>query len=122
MLFATVGQGALFLWMMLCGVVIGAWYALMALLRRILMAGFWLSLICDLAFGLGAAVILLGFMIAGNYAQVRLFSFLGAGLGIALFAFAFTRPLQKLVCAMEGAGRRIWTGIVKNRLIKVIFR
>lgn len=122
MLFATVGQGALFVWMMLCGVVIGIWYALMALLRRILQAGFWLTLACDLVFGLGCAVIFLGFMVLGNYGQFRLYMLLGAASGLALFAFALASPLCRLVSLLEGAGKQILTGIAKNRLIKVIFR
>jgi len=122
MLFATVGQGALFVWMMLCGVVIGVWYALMALLRRILQAGFWLTLACDLAFGFGCAVILLGFMVLGNYGQFRLYMLLGAVAGIILFAFALASPLCRLLTWMKEAGGRIWAKITKNRLIKVIFR
>ena len=122
MLFATVGQGALFVWMMLCGVVIGIWYAMMALLRRILQAGFWLTLFCDLAFGAGCAAILLGFMVLGNYGQFRLYMLLGAAAGLALFSFALASPLCRLVSLLEAAGKRIWTRIAKNRLIKVIFR
>ena len=40
MLFSTVGQGWVFLWMMGAGAAIGAWYALLAALRRLLRAGF----------------------------------------------------------------------------------
>ena len=122
MLFATVGQGALFVWMMLCGIVIGIWYALTALLRRILQAGFWLTLFCDLTFGAGCAAILLGFMVLGNYGQFRLYMLLGAALGLALFAFALAPSLCRLVSLLEGAGKRILTRIAENRLIKVIFR
>ena len=122
MLFATVGQGALFVWMMLCGVVIGIWYALMALLRRILQAGFWLTLSCDLAFGVGCAAILLCFMVLGNYGQFRLYMLLGAAIGLALFAFALASPLCRLVFLLETGMKQIMTRIVKNRLIKVIFR
>ena len=122
MLFATVGQGALFVWMMLCGIIIGIWYAMTALLRRILQAGFWLTLACDLAFGIGCAAILLGFMVLGNYGQFRLYMLLGAAAGLSLFAFALASPLCRLVSLLERGGKQILTGIAKNRLIKVIFR
>lgn len=122
MLFATVGQGALFVWMVVAGIAVGIWYGLVALLRRILQAGFWLTLACDLLFGLGSAVILLYFMITGNYGQVRLFSILGAALGFFLFMFALAAPMQRLLEWIEGFFRRFMTKISKNRLINIIFR
>ena len=122
MLFSTVGQGALFIWMMLCGVVIGAWYGVTALLRRVLQAGFLLSLACDLLFGLGGTAILLGFMIMGNYGQVRLFSILGAALGFGLFMFALANPAKRLLDALEGRFRQIMSWLTKKRLINIIFR
>lgn len=122
MLFATVGQGALFIWMMVAGMAVGAWYGMTALLRRVLQAGFFLTLACDLLFGLGSAVILLGFMIAGNYGQLRLFSVLGIVLGFALFMFALAAPVRRLLDLLVKAGRRFMSRLSKNRLIKIIFR
>ena len=81
MLFATAKQGALFVWMMACGAAIGFWYALMAGLRRFIRAGFWLTLLCDLSFGAGSAVIFIAFLLAGSYGQLRLFGVIAAGLG-----------------------------------------
>jgi len=122
MLFATVGQGALFIWMIAAGIAVGIWYGISALLRRVLQAGFWLTLACDLLFGVGSAVILLCFMIAGNYGQFRLFSILGAILGFALFMLALAGPAQRLLNQLKTAFRNIVAGLSKNRLIKVIFR
>lgn len=122
MLFATVGQGALFIWMMVAGMAVGAWYGMTALLRRVLQAGFFLTLACDLLFGLGSAVILLGFMIAGNYGQLRLFSVLGIVLGFALFMFALAAPVHRLLDLLVKAGRGFMSQLSKNRLIKIIFR
>ena len=67
MLFATVGQGARFVWMLAAGAGVGAWYMLTALLRRFIQAGFWLTLACDLLFGVGAAVILIAALIAHEW-------------------------------------------------------
>ena len=122
MLFATVGQGALFVWMVLAGIAIGAWYTLMALVRRILQSGFWLTFACDLVFGIGSAGILLFFLFLGNYGQLRFYSILGVCSGIALFYFALTRPLQGLLSHIQKTGKQIAANLSKNRLIKVIFK
>ena len=122
MLFATVGQGALFIWMMAAGMAVGLWYGITALLRRVLQAGFWLTLACDLLFGAGSAAILMCFMIAANYGQFRLFSILGAVLGFALFMFALAGPVNRLLNRLKAALGHIAASISKNRLIKVIFR
>lgn len=122
MLFATIGQGALFLWMMACGVVIGAWYALMAGLRRFIQAGFWLTLICDLAFGVGAAVIFMLFAVAGDYGRVRPFAVLAAFMGAMLFALAFGPSFSRIQAAAVRIWRSIAAAVSGNRLIKVIFK
>lgn len=122
MLFATAHQGLLFLWMMAGGMGIGLWYLLLAGLRRLLQAGFWLNLACDLTFGAGAAVLLAVFLVAGNYGIPRPFALLGAALGMALFLFAFLPPLHRLEGALRCAGKRIVTALAQNRLLKVIFK
>ena len=50
MLYATAGQGWVFVWMAAAGALIAAWYGVLAGLRRLLAAGFWLSLAADVAF------------------------------------------------------------------------
>lgn len=122
MLFATLGQGRLFLWMMAAGAVIGAWYALTALLRRAIQAGFWLTLGCDLLFGVGSAAILIAALILGDYGQARPFALLGALCGAALFGFGVTPPAKWLGRKLRRGFRRIVTRLSENRLIKVIFR
>lgn len=122
MLFATAGQGALFVWMLASGVVIGIWYLLTACLRHILQAGFWLTLICDLAFGSGCAAIWMAFLVAGNYGRVRLFTVIAPVLGALAFACAAAPAVNTLERAMRKVCRRIVTALSGNRLIKVIFR
>lgn len=122
MLFATAGQGALFLWMLAAGAGVGAWYLLLAALRRFIRAGLYLSLACDLAFGAGSAIIWMIALIMGNYGRVRLFEIIAALLGALLFAMA-AAPLAKwLERNLPRALRRIMTRISENRLIKVIFK
>lgn len=122
MLFATAGQGALFVWMLASGVVIGIWYLLTALLRRILQAGFWLTLACDLAFGVGCAAIWMAFLVAGNYGRVRLFTVIAPVLGVLIFACAAAPAVNALERALRKAICHIVAALSGNRLIKVIFR
>lgn len=122
MLFATIGQAQLFVWMMAAGAVIGAWYTLTALLRRILQAGFWLTLACDLLFGAGSAAILIAALVVGNYGRVRPFEILGALFGALLFGVGLAPPLRAAARRVRRAGQKIVTALGKNRLIKVIFK
>lgn len=122
MLFATVGQGALFLWMMAAGAAVGLWYALLAALRRFIQAGFYLTLVCDLAFGIGSAVILIAFLVSGNYGRVRLFEIVAALLGALIFALAASPLLKGLENALHRTLRKIKASLSGNRLIKVIFK
>lgn len=122
MLFATAGQGLLFVWMMAAGAAIGFWYLLVYLLRRFIQAGFWLTLACDLLFAAGTAVIFIAAIIAGNYGALRPFALLGTLFGAALFALAVCPPLEYLRNSLLRASRKIMAFTAKNRLIKVIFK
>ena len=109
MLFETIGQYRIFLWMLAAGMLIGAWYGCMAVLRRLLEAGVWLGLLCDVGFGLGAAAIFCAALVAANY---------GFGL-VALGAF----PMGKgLINTIKCAKRKLF--VIFNRFcwIKVIFK
>lgn len=122
MLFYTIGQFRIFLWMAASGLVIGAWYAFLAFVRRLLQAGFWLSLAADLAFGTGAAAIFLAFLVAANYGRLRLFAVLGMLAGCALFAFGLYPPLNALTRALRRGFLRAYNKLKQNRLINVILR
>ena len=122
MLFATVGQGWVFLWMMAAGALIACWYALMAALRRLLTAGFWLSLAADAAFGVGAAGIFCAALVTADYGRVRLFSIAGALAGFALCAAGLFPPARRAGLALGRMLRHIFATIRGFRWIKVIFR
>ena len=121
-LFATAGQGWVFLWMMAAGVLIGAWYALLAALRRLLRAGFWLSLAADAAFGVGAAALFCGALVAADRGRVRLYAVLAAALGFTLFAGAFFVPAQRAAESIVEALRHFFVKFREYRWINVIFR
>ena len=122
MLFATMGQGLLFLWMMAAGALVCLWYFITAGLRRILQAGFWLGLGCDLLFGAGAAVLLLAFLVAGSHGALRPFAILGASMGAGICAFALLPLLHAAGKLLRRLRRRIVTALSENRLLKVIFK
>lgn len=122
MLFATIGQGALFVWMMAAGAVMGAWYVLTLMLRRFIQAGFWLTLACDLLFGAGCALIFTAALIAGNYGQLRPFALLGALLGALIFLLGLLPPLCALGRYLRRFFARIVAALARNRCLKVIFK
>lgn len=122
MLFATMNQAQLFIWMMAAGAAMGAWYLITALLRRFIQAGFFLTLACDLLFALGCAVIFIAAVVAGNYGQARFFEILGVVLGAALFGAGLVPPLRALGRALCKIFKKIMSFLTQNRLIKVIFK
>lgn len=122
MLFATIGQWKVLVAMMAAGLLVGLVYDLLAALRRLLRAGTLLSLCADLSFGLMSALVLGGALTFANYGQMRLFAFLGAGAGAALYALGPHRLGRGLLHGFVRKFRRIWRRIVKFRLFKVIFR
>lgn len=122
MLFATAGQAALLVWMTGAGAAVVIWYALTALLRRFVRAGFVLNLLIDLLFGVGAAGIFLFFLITGNRGAFRPFTLAGAALGAAVFALGFHCPAALLLAFLRTNLDRIMTVIRRNRLFNIIFK
>ena len=122
MLFSTVGQGWVFLWMLAAGALIGAWYALLAAVRRLLAAGVWLSLAADAVFGIGAAAIFCAALVTADYGRVRLFSIAGALAGFGLFAAGVYPPARRAARAFAGAIHHVYDRLCENCWIKEIFR
>ena len=86
--------------MVAAGALIACWYALLAALRHLLAAGFWLSLAADVAFGVGAAAIFCG----------------------ALCAAGLFPPARRAATAVGKAFRHSFVKLRSFRWIKVIFR
>ena len=122
MLFATIHQGLLFLWMMAAGVLIGLWYALTLGLRKLISAGFWLTLCCDLLFGAGCAVVLCAFLLAGSYGALRPFELLGAVCGALLCVCAVLPPLRALGRWMSRLYKAAAKRLRRSRALQVIFK
>ena len=122
MLFATIHQGLLFLWMMAAGVLIGLWYALTLGLRKLIQAGFWLTLACDLLFGAGCAAILCAFLLAGSYGALRPFELLGAVCGALLCICAVLPPLRALGRWLSHLCGAVASRLRKSRALQVILK
>jgi len=122
MLFSTIGQIHVFLWMVGAGLAIGALYTLCTWLRRLLCAGFWLTLGIDTSFGLGAAVLIIAAALIGGYGSLRLYELLGAALGTILFELGLHPLLEWLLNKVLKRIGQLFQRIAKFRLIKVIFR
>lgn len=122
MLFSTIGQIHVFVWMLAAGAVIAGWYACMAALRRLLCAGVWLSLLSDIAFGAGAAAIFCLALYMANYGRLRLYAAAAAALGFALCAVGVFPPVRGAIRVIIRAIRQIFVKISRLRWIKVLFR
>lgn len=122
MLYQTLGQFRVFLWMMAAGAAMGAWYAVTAALRRLLRAGVLLGICCDAAFGLGAGAIFCTDLYTANYGQLRLYAVAAAALGFALFAGGVYPPGKKAAFVLIRRFRTIIVKIRRHRWINVIFK
>ena len=122
MLFATIGQGAIFLWMTAAGAVIGAITLAFDALSCILQAGKILSAALDFAAGAVASAVLIAALIIGNYGRVRFYELFAAALGLAMFRFAAASPthtaMKKLAALLKAVGKRLNSYKVIKYLLK----
>ena len=122
MLFATIGQGTIFLWMTAAGAVIGAVTLAFDALRCILQAGKILSAALDFAAGAVASAVLIAALIIGNYGRVRFYELFAAALGLAIFRFAAASfaqaAMKKLAALLKAAGKRLNSYKVIKYLLK----
>ena len=122
MLFSTLGQQRVFLWMLVSGMLIGAWYGCLACLRRLLAAGVWLSLMCDLLFGLGAGAIFCAALVTANYGALRLYAVAAALMGFMVFAMGVYPPGRRAIHVIKCTSAHIFVKIRRFRWINVIFK
>lgn len=107
MLFSTVGQSSVFLFMLLCGLILGAWYDLTRRLRRILRAGKSLTAFFDLLFTLGALINLVFSLALANRLEIRLYALLGTACGMALYCFSVLPILDGISRFIQNCFRKI---------------
>lgn len=122
MLFSTIGQGAVFLFMLGTGLAIGALTLLSEALRRILQAGRALSLAVDLAAGLLAAAVLIAALIFADYGRIRIYQILAVALGLTLFRFALTSLARDAVRCARKALYRLRMKLKSCKMIKYLLK
>lgn len=97
MLFYTDGQAYVFLAMLVCGALVGAWYDVLRRVRRLTMAGAVLTALLDALFALGALLLTGGFLFLATRLDVRLYALLGIACGMTLYRFSLQMALDALV-------------------------
>ena len=122
MLFYTVGQGSVFLWMVSAGFLIGALYDVFRLARCVLSAGTALSLALDAVWGALSGVAFCAMLTLANRGEMRLYALAAAALGCALYAAAVSNPMARLGRALERRIRRLVIILSKFRLFKIVFK
>lgn len=122
MLFHTWGQSQVFISMLYAGLAIGAWYDALRFVGRVLEAGRLFTIVLDIVFGVGTAVILILSMLLTNYGEMRVFCLLGAASGVVLYGWT-ARPLLRLLIARPCAflGRQV-RKLFAMRWAKKVFR
>ena len=122
MLFSTIAQPQMFLWMMLSGMAAALWFEIVDGTRRLMQAGKLLSLFTDAVFAVGLAAILILFFLLGNYGEFRLYGLAGAACGYILFRFAIVAPVKAVLSRLNKHLRAFGARIAKKRLFNVIFK
>lgn len=122
MLFSTVAQPQLFLWMMLSGMAAAVWFEIVNGARRLMQAGRLLSFFTDAVFALGLAAILIIFFLLGNYGQFRLYCIAASACGYVLFYFALLKPLKAVLSGVFKRLADFMARMAKKRLFNIIFK
>ena len=108
--------------MLLAGAAVGLVTLAFSWLRRLMRAGFLISLACDVLMGLLWAILVCASLVVACRGRARAFHFLGMALGCALFLAAVS-PLARAIG--RGVGRAARTCVRRlstNRLIRAILR
>lgn len=118
MLFYTIGQGSVFLWMALAGMLIGLLYDGFRLLRCLFGAGAVGSLLLDIAWGVLSGGVLAAMLVIANRGEMRLYVLLAALGGFALYWAAASRPMMLLWARIKW----IVEILPKFRLFDIVFK
>ena len=112
MLFYTDGQAYVFLAMLVCGALVGAWYDVLRRVRRLTMAGGVLTALLDVLFAVGALLETCGFLFLATRLDVRLYALLGAACGVTLYRFGLQPALDAVVSFLQKQLSRASLGAV----------
>lgn len=118
MLFYTIGQGSVFVWMAFAGMMIGLLYDFFRLLRCLFHAGTAVSLLLDCTWGVLSGAVLAVMLVIANRGEMRLYVLLAVLAGFALYWAAASRPMQLLWGAIYGIVKKL----PRFRLFDIIFK
>lgn len=118
MLFYTIGQGSVFVWMTLCGMLTGLLYDLFRLIRCILRAGTGLTLALDIAWGACSGVVLAVMLVIANRGELRPYVLAAVLAGFLLYQAAASRPMVWAAGKMAACVKKL----PRFRLLQNLFR
>ena len=101
-MFEATRQGNVFLTMMYAGLLCGALYDALRVIRRVLHAGRLLSAAIDLLFWTASAAVCVHAMVRTLHEPVRMYALLGAGCGMSLYLLG----IGEVLYAAVGCGLR----------------
>ena len=118
MLFYTIGQGSVFLWMAFAGMLVALLYEFFRLLRCLLGGGITVSLILDCLWGVVSGVVLAVMLVAANRGEMRLYVLAAVLGGFLLCRAAASGPILLL----WRMGKWVVEFLYRFRLFDIIFK
>ena len=122
MLYETASQALEAPLMMLAGMVMAGASLFFHMIRHLICAGRWLSLVCDILMGVVWSVIFCGALIMANRGSLRLYHILSAGAGTALFHAALDVPVRSICGKACMRWRDICRRIRQSRAMQVLLK
>lgn len=122
MLYYTIGQWRVFVFMLLAGAAAGAWYGLILRAGRLMQAGPWLNAFLDLLCALGIWLVLTAALLIANYGQVRAYALIAFALGLAIERLTVGRLIMLLLNGLGLGLKKALEAITSCHLMKKIFR
>lgn len=118
MLFYTIGQGNVFLWMAFAGLLIGFGYDCFRLLRCLFRVGAVGTLLLDCLWGVVSGVVLACMLVIANRGELRAYVLLAVLCGFLLYGAAASRPMLLLARRV----RRLVKKLPRFRLLDIVFK
>ncbi len=122
MLYYTLPQAGEFAAMLLAGVAVGMIALAFSWLRKLMRAGFFISLACDLLMGLLWAMVVCVSLVVACRGRARAFHFTGMALGCALFLAAVSPLARAAGRVFARAARTAARNLMKIRFVRALLR
>lgn len=114
------GQALTLLSMALCGFLMGILYDTYRTFERMYKMGTWLIWICDLLFWTSSTFLVFGTLLRVNEGIVRIYIFLGIGIGIILYLLTFREIYGMILKKIIQLCIVIYKGIIRSVQVLVI--